>query len=257
MDGVTLLVGWGFLGAFILVAIAFAYARNQKRIDVIDAFWGLAILTAVLVAAWQTRPLSPHSWLVIALVGVWALRLSHHIGKRFERSKAQDERYTELTKKWRTSAYWLSAFTRVYLVQALLATIVALSPIIVVAADKISQPWLAVGLVVWCVGFVMEVLADSELKEFIKNSNNGVLSTGLWRYSRHPNYFGELVMWWGIWVASLGTSNWLVALASPLVLTILIVWVSGVPPAERRAAARKGWKEYKQKTSVLIPLPRK
>lgn len=251
--------GAALAGSSAAIICAFLYAYSHKRIDVIDAFWGVAILASLLAGSLMTRPLGIHSWVVIGLVSAWAIRLSYHIGLRFERSTKQDERYTKLTSKWPKKLFWLQVFLRVYVVQALLASIVAWAAVIAAAAEVIPSEWMIAGIAVWVIGFYFEVVADRQLKSFITNkANKGrVLTKGLWRYTRHPNYFGEVTMWWGIWLFSFGAGQGLAALISPLTITVLVLFVSGVPLAERQVQQRKGWEKYKQKTSVFFPLPPK
>jgi steroid 5-alpha reductase family enzyme len=117
--------------------------------------------------------------------------------------------------------------------------------------------WLGAGL--WLVGFVVESVADRQLAAFIKDkSNKGkVLDTGLWRYSRHPNYFGELLQWWAIGLIAAQTAYGWIGFAGPLLLTILIVFVSGIPPIENRRRDNPAYQDYKRRTSRLVPLPRR
>ena len=114
------------------------------------------------------------------------------------------------------------------------------------------------GLLVWAVGFWCETLADAQLKRFLANPvNRGKLMThGLWKYSRYPNYFGELTMWWGIALMSLGTAHGWVGLGGAAVITYLIVYVSGIPPKEKRLRKRPGWQKYILLTRLLVPLPK-
>jgi steroid 5-alpha reductase family enzyme len=108
---------------------------------------------------------------------------------------------------------------------------------------------------VWVAGFTIETLADKQLRQFISNpANKGHLMTrGLWRYSRHPNYFGELTMWWGLGIIALGVPNGLIGLLGPALISHLIIFVSGIPPTEKAFQGRIGWDEYKRRTSVLVP----
>lgn len=113
-----------------------------------------------------------------------------------------------------------------------------------------------IGICIWVIGFFFEVVGDSQLDKF-KNENKDkdeVLATGVWRYSRHPNYFGEITMWWGIFLVSLNNGNILLNLIGPLTITLLITKVSGIPMLEKRYRGNKKYEIYKEKTSVLIPL---
>lgn len=114
------------------------------------------------------------------------------------------------------------------------------------------------GIIVCMLGIVIESLADWQLKQFLRRPNHPTLFTGgLWRYSRHPNYFGEIVVWWGFAIVALGTPHGWVGLGGALAITYLLAFVSGVPLAEARAARKKEWPTYRQRTSMIIPWPPK
>lgn len=118
--------------------------------------------------------------------------------------------------------------------------------------------WLdMVGLVVWGIGFFFEVIGDRQLQLFVaRPENRGKLMTsGLWKYSRHPNYFGELTMWWGIWLISVSVVGGVWTILAPITITVLLRYVSGVPLLEKKYTGNPEWEIYRQKTSVLIPLP--
>ena len=118
---------------------------------------------------------------------------------------------------------------------------------------------LSIGVLIWLVGFFFETVGDYQLDRFITNSSNRgkIMRYGLWKYSRHPNYFGEVVMWWGIWLIVAPLSFGLIALISPLTITILILYVSGIPLLEASMKKYDEWSEYARKTSIFIPLPPK
>ncbi|HRF28335.1 MAG TPA: DUF1295 domain-containing protein [Candidatus Saccharibacteria bacterium] len=250
----------GSVGAAILfLCVVFAAAIWLKRVDLIDSFWGPVFVVIALEAALQVGSLNLASSVTILLVTVWALRLFWHIFRRFLASPEQDPRYNELMKKWPKKYLNLQVFARVYVIQALLAGLVSIPVVAIVASQSYSTTFLALGVVVWAVGFIFESVSDAQLKHFIQNKDNQgkLMQTGLWRYSRHPNYFGELLQWWGIALIAVGSAWPIIGFAGPLVLTLLICFVSGVPPAERRASSKPGWADYKRRTSVLAPLPPK
>jgi steroid 5-alpha reductase family enzyme len=124
----------------------------------------------------------------------------------------------------------------------------------------VTLPVLFCGLLLWVVGFYFETVADAQLDSFIRNPENKgkIMQCGLWNYSRHPNYFGESLMWFGLWLASVAFTPWaLLSVVSPLLITYLLLKVSGVPMLEKRWEGRADWEEYKRKTSVFVPLPPK
>jgi steroid 5-alpha reductase family enzyme len=192
--------------------------------------------------------------LVVILVVVWACRLLWHILRRFIDSKEQDPRYTAIVDRWPRKNYELQLFAKIFLLQAILATIVSLPVIVLHYFQPELQTLLILGLVVWLVGFLCETIADAQLRRFLRSSNKGeLMQSGLWRYSRHPNYFGEIMMWWGIALMTFTTTLWWLGMVGALAISMLIIFVSGVPLAEARAAGKKGWPQYKSKTSVIIP----
>ena len=249
-----------WLAGLLLLTLFFAAALARQRFDLVDTAWGLtfiAIATAAFVSGPHNFGLNPAT-VVVGLVYVWGIRLAWHIGRRFLRSTHTDERYVELMKKWRGNPA-LNAYVRIYGVQSLLALLVSIPVIHICISQELAwNIWTQLGVLVWAVGFWCEALADAQLKRFLANPlNRGKLMThGLWKYSRYPNYFGELTMWWGIALISLGTAHGWVGLGGAAVITYLIVYVSGIPPKETRLRKRPGWQEYVQSTRLLAPLPK-
>lgn len=257
MDFLVLL-GFAFIGAIAVQLLAFSYALRTKRVDVIDVAWGPSFIGAII--AMQLHSPSSSLWVIVAdiLVAVWGVRLSWHIYRRFKHSQIQDERYTNLMKHWPRQYMSLQVFSRLFVVQAILAAIINL-PVIVIHLYEPVNSWATMaGLAVWLIGFTFESIADRQLKDFLATPKHGqLMMSGLWRYSRHPNYFGEITMWWGIALIACITPLWWVGIIGAATISTLICFVSGVPLAEARAASKSGWNEYKQKTSVLIPWPPK
>ncbi len=247
-------LGSSFLAAIAVQLVAFTVAMYRKRVDVVDVAWGLSFI-AIVMSLFAREP-SPGTGalIVTVLVVIWGSRLAWHIGRRFIHSSVQDERYTELMRRWPTGYRPLQVFARIFLVQAMLATVISL-PIIVIYSFNPGVGILTIaGSLVWIAGFIIEAVADRQLKLFIQTAKPGeLMQSGLWRYSRHPNYFGEITMWWGIAIISLTTPLWWLGVVGSLVITILIVFISGIPPSEARAATRKGWAGYKRRTGALVP----
>ncbi len=232
----------------------FLLAKKRGRLDTVDSAWG----GGFALAAWAVAVQAPSTPTIVValLVTVWSARLTLHISRR-SRKADDDPRYVEMAKKWRKN-YWLQAYMSVFLLQGFLIWVISL-PIVMAAGTRlVGYGWLvALGVAVWIAGFVTESLADRQLAAFISDkSNKGkVLMTGLWRYSRHPNYFGELVMWWGIGVIALQASFGWIGLLGPLTLSIFIIFISGIPPIEKRRKDNHDYQAYRKHTSALIPLP--
>ncbi|HET6622336.1 MAG TPA: DUF1295 domain-containing protein, partial [Candidatus Saccharimonadales bacterium] len=168
-------------------------------------------------------------------------------------------RYTQLKRSWNGNLA-LNAYLRIFLVQAVLAWVIALPIVIVNQAEPRPLDWLAlVGGLVWLIGFALEAIGDQQLRTFVSDPKHRgkLMDSGLWRYSRHPNYFGELTQWWGIFIIALSTPMGWIGFIGPLTLTILILFISGIPLNEKRQTAKLGWQEYKRRTSSLVPLPPK
>lgn len=251
----NLLVCLLFAGLF--MAGLFVVAHRAKRYDMVDVGWGLCFI----VVASTSYVIGSGGWvqtLTTLAVQVWGLRLAWHIGRRVRRSTHEDERYVELRKNWQGSVA-VNTFFRVYMVQAILAVLISAPVMYINLAHRVSWSLLAVlGLAVWLLGFVCEVVADKQLAAFIAEPNNKgkLMTTGLWKYARYPNYFGELTMWWGLALVPLGMPYGWVGLGGAALISYLIIYISGIPPKEARLRTRQGWSEYVQKTRLLAPLPR-
>lgn len=255
------------IASLIVFSTVFVWAKLRNRYDIIDSAWGVAFI----VIALNTFVVGGYSWsyasvqlLLLALVAVWGFRLALHIYQRWQRSPREDHRYAELRERYsqKFGSVALNMFVRVYLVQALLAVVVSAPVIVAMSTDYapfVLVTW--VGLAVWVVGFFFEAVGDWQLRTFMADpSNKGKLMTsGVWKYTRHPNYFGELAQWWGIFLIAVVAAPelWWVAIVGPLVISHLLLFVSGVPLTEKHFEGRSGWSEYKRRTSKLIPLPPK
>ncbi len=246
-----------FLTSVVVVLIyktlVFGLSILLKRNDIADVSWGVSFILITFVALVQGNRGS-NLIMISLLVIIWGFRLATRIFLR-NRKKKEDFRYAKLRKESGKHVLLVS-FVEVYVLQGIIAVVVAL-PIILVASDK-TQTFDNVGYIgfmVWLIGFFFEVVGDWQLDKFLaEDKNKGkIMQYGLWRYSRHPNYFGEIVMWWGIFL--IAASSGLVAIIGPVVISYLIIKVSGVPMLENKYIGNKDYDEYKRKTSVLLPLP--
>jgi len=237
----------------VYMAIWFLIGQILRRNDVADIAWGLGFV----VLAWALyfeRP-SVQLSLAVILVTVWGARLAVHVFMR-NRKKPEDFRYAQWRKDW---GKWFipRSFIQVYMLQGLLLVLIS-APLIAMSTDGRDSLNVvhAVGVLIWLVGIVFESVGDYQLSQFIQTKKkDDILRTGLWRYTRHPNYFGEVMQWWGIWVISYGTSLFAAALIGPVTITVLILKVSGVPMLERKYRDNAKYQDYKRRTSKFIPLP--
>ena len=246
------------VAALIVVTVAFCIAlARTRRYDIIVVAWGMLFVAI----AWTNVIINDANsigLLVAMMVTIWASRLSFHIVRRWLRSDHEDRRYVELRKTWPQRLLPLQMFIRIYIVQALLACIVTLPVISLIYSHQEFGTYVAVGAIVWLSGLVIETIADRQLRQYMASSKPGGLMTkGLWSYSRHPNYFGEILVWWGIAIMGIGTEFALLGFVGALVISCLIIFVSGIPPSERGMKTRSGWEAYKKRTSVLVPLPKR
>jgi steroid 5-alpha reductase family enzyme len=249
---------------FLLLAVAlfmsllFVLAQLLGRLDVIDAAWGIAfIIVAAGSFLLRSREIGLNTpTIVTALVCIWGLRLAYHIIRRLVRTD-EDKRYTAYRHQWGRYLV-IRSFLQIYLTQALLALVVSTAVIYtnLFSTGDISV-WTVTGGLVWLLGFVFESVGDAQLRRHIATGSKKLLSTGLWRYTRHPNYFGEATMWWGIFIIALGVPYGWVGILTPAVITYLLLFVSGVPLTEKAMANKSGWKRYAARTSKFLPFPPK
>jgi steroid 5-alpha reductase family enzyme len=236
----------------------FTLSLIKKRNDVADIAWGLGFV----LLAWTSYLISNDSGirglLAGVLVSVWGLRLAWHIYTRNKR-KTEDSRYLSWRKEW-GKWFYLRSYAQVYLLQGVLLFLIIL-PVLLINknAGKALNHLDVVGVVIWLIGFFFESVGDAQLAKFMKNPiNKGkLMQQGLWRYTRHPNYFGEVTQWWGIWLIALSAPNGWLGIIGPITITILILFVSGVPLLEKKYAGRADFEEYKKRTSIFIPFPPK
>lgn len=244
--------------ALVLAMMLFAWMLSLilKDAGIADIFWGMGFVLVAWVTFFLADGYLFRKLLLTVLVSIWGLRLALYIGLR-KRGKGEDPRY----QKWRSghgnSFWWVSLFT-VFGLQGILLWVISL----VVQAGQIAStpPGLRLldgaGLLVWIVGFVFETAGDFQLARFKADPGNRgkVMDRGLWAYTRHPNYFGEALMWWGIFLITLSTPNSLWTVISPATITFLLLRVSGVTLLEKTITEKRpAYRAYKQNTSAFFP----
>lgn len=225
-----------------------------KRIDSVDSAWGLGFIYAAAIALITFETYNPFTLISFGLVSAWGLRLFAHITLR-NIKKPEDKRYAAYRQKYARNLNTL-VYTRLFLTQGALILLISSASIAAVVSDKFNEPLAYAGFAVWVFGILFESIADLQLNRFLKQKTGKIMTSGLWRYSRHPNYFGEITAWCGAGLVALSAGQFW-GLIGPLVIAYLIVKVSGLPPIERKYADDKDYQAYKAKTSALIPLPPK
>jgi steroid 5-alpha reductase family enzyme len=223
-------------------------------VSIIDIFWAPGIALMAWTAAAAAMAIQPRGWLALALASLWGLRLGLHI---LLRHAGEDHRYGEMRKKFGPRWWWWSLF-QVFWLQALLLWIVSWPLQAAVAAAQPLTVVDAVGAALAAAGLLIEGLADYQLTRFRADAANAgkVMDRGLWSWSRHPNYFGDTLMWWGFFVLGFAGSHAWWLLVSPVVMTALLLRVSGVSLLEETIAERRpGYADYVRRTSAFFPWP--
>lgn len=252
MLSIVVVTSLATLFIFILTFLLAVLIRNNSIVDVL---WGLGFI----VIAGLTFLLSPgtSTGLIFILVTIWGVRLAVHIGIR-NSGKGEDFRYAQWRKEW--GRWWvLRTFGQVFLLQWLLMQIVALSITQVTNGVANNQVLIVLGLAIWIIGFYFEAIGDYQLSVFkSKSSSKGkLMTTGLWRYTRHPNYFGEATLWWGVAMIAYANSSNFAVFLGPVTIDFLLLYVSGIPMLEAKYKGRKDWLSYARRTSAFFPLPPK
>ncbi|TDD82800.1 DUF1295 domain-containing protein [Actinomadura darangshiensis] len=239
----------------VVLSVTFAVALRRGRHSVIDVAWGLGFAAVALVSLGASAEDGDPArrWAVAAMTVVWGLRLAGHIAWR-NRGKGEDPRYAELLGDGSAGR----ALRKVYLPQGVVLWFVSLPLQVAMFQDASPGAATYVGIAVWAVGLLFEAVGDHQLARFTRDpANKGkVMDRGLWRYTRHPNYFGDSLVWWGIFLTACDHWTGLLTIASPIVMTVLLARGTGKPLLERRMAhTRDGYADYAARTSGFVPLP--
>lgn len=238
---------------FLFMSIIFIVAQIKKDNSIADTFWGIGFILVALYSVVQSGEIDLRKMIVCILVLLWGIRLSHHIMMR-NMGKGEDFRYKAWRNTWKF--FHVRSFFQIFMLQGLFMLVISY-PVWFINFNT-GGPiglWDLLGLIVFGVGFITETMADYQLTEFKKDpANQGkLLTTGLWSNTRHPNYFGECLVWLGLSMYALNLPSGWYTLISPIIITLLLRFVSGVPLLEKKYENRPGWDEYKTKTAALIP----
>ncbi|NCA80441.1 MAG: DUF1295 domain-containing protein [Sphingobacteriia bacterium] len=249
----------------IFFTITYFVAEAKKNYGYIDIVWGasfvvnawFALLISSLVNnAWPSVP----AIVVTVAVTIWGMRLSSYLFKR-NWNKSEDYRYVTMRNNLVGKKYpRLTAFLKIFMSQAGLSILVSTVLIVTINGVVLANDWLVYSLtiaggILWIIGFIFESLGDAQLRSFIsKPENRGkIMDQGLWAYTRHPNYFGESLMWFGLGVVGLSVAYGYIGFVSYLLITTLLLFVSGIPLLEKAFKDRPGFAEYAKRVSVFIP----
>lgn len=251
-----LVAGLSLLVATVVMTTTALIARRLGRVSVVDVAWGIGLIGVSLVCAvvgcsWQ-------SWLLVALVAIWGGRLSWHIYSR-SRGHGEDPRYEAMLGGPLVEVGMGVAVRKVFLIQGAAIWFVALPVQAAVVSDLDFPVLIWAGVAVWLVGVVFESVGDAQLAAYKADPDRGpVMDRGLWRWTRHPNYFGDACVSWGLWLVGGLASGWLpglLTLAAPLAMTYFLVFATGARLLEQTMMQRPGYPEYAARTSMFLPRP--
>lgn len=236
------------LFVFILAFFLAVVIRNNA---IVDSLWGLGFIVVALISYFLSNG-SFSGLITLILVTLWGLRLFLHISLR-NWGRGEDFRYAKWRADW-GKTWVIRTFFQIFLLQWFLLQLVSLPIILAMTAP--APLWaIMFGTAIWLLGFIFEAVGDYQLTVFKKNpaSKGKLMTTGLWSLTRHPNYFGEATLWWGIAVIAFASTSNPLAFAGPLVIDFLLLYVSGIPLLEAKYQGRADWEKYAKKTPAFFP----
>lgn len=249
---------WVALALAVLILVTWFIGRRLRRFAIIDVVWGLGFVVAAVVAFAASAGHGDHGRriLLLILTAAWGLRLAGYLAWR-QRDGEEDPRYTALLERAPAGKGELHMLTRVYTFQLIVMFLVAQVQVVgMFATGPLS--WVAwLGVAIWAIGMFFEVVGDAQLAAFKANpANRGrLLDTGVWAWTRHPNYFGDAAVWWGLFLVTASSWPGILTLLSPVLMTWALAFRTGKPLTEQRMAQRPGWADYAARTSGFFPLP--
>ncbi len=255
MDVITIL-GINFLAVLAMMLLGWVISLIYRNVTIVDSLWGLGFVLIAWLTFFMAEGFGGRKVLITTLVSLWGLRLFLHLSWR-NWGHGEDPRYGS----WREESgdrFWLVSLFKVFILQAIFLWAIALA---LQWGQLSSQPerltWLDyLGLGLWMVGFFFEAVGDWQLARFKANPNNQglVMDQGLWAYTRHPNYFGETLIWWGIFLTTLATPGSWWTIISPIIITVVLLKMTGVTLMEKTIVhTRPGYSEYIAKTNAFLP----
>jgi steroid 5-alpha reductase family enzyme len=252
-------IGLGVAGAY--VTSIWLLSVVMRNASIIDIFWGPGfVLLTIVYALLSDDGFTDRQWLIVALVSIWGLRLGAHIFTR-NTGHGEDYRYQKMRENAGDAFWWRSLFT-VFFLQGILLWIIAWPLLVAVHSGEPDTLIVTdyIGAAIWLIGFSFEAIGDWQLVRFKSDPGNKgkVMDRGLWRFTRHPNYFGDATLWWGYFIIAAGTGWGLLTVFSPALMTFLLLRVSGVAMLERTIKKRRPeYEDYERRTSAFFPLPPK
>jgi len=250
---------WSALAVLAVLISTFVASKVTGKHSVIDTAWGLLFCAVAIVTFFAASTYGDllRRWLLLVLPVLWGLRLAIHIGRR-SIGKPEDPRYEQLLSKAKGNPD-LYALRSIYLLQGALALVIA-APILVGGFEPHPVGVVAwVGVVLWAIGVFFEAVGDAQMERWRADpAHKGkVIDVGLWRYTRHPNYFGDACVWWGIFLVAADSLPGVLTVPAPIIMTLLLTKGSGARILEKHMSRRDGWDDYAARTSMFLPLPPK
>jgi steroid 5-alpha reductase family enzyme len=234
----------------VAMAITAYAAKVTGRISVVDVTWGFALAAVALSSALVGSAPDWRRWLLFGLVAVWGVRLSTHILRR-SWGHGEDPRYTELLGSGRGGPV-----VRVWIPQGGALWLVSLPIQVAAVAGNGVDAVVVIGIVLWVIGLAFESIGDAQLAAYKRDPDRGpVMDRGLWRFTRHPNYFGDASVWWGIYLIGASAFPGALTILSPIAMTYFLVFATGAKLLEKTMMQRPGYPEYAARTSMFFPLP--
>ncbi|MDD9952325.1 MAG: DUF1295 domain-containing protein [Zetaproteobacteria bacterium] len=245
---------------FVCMLLLWLLSLRLKDVSIIDRFWGLLYVIQVWLIAWQVETWTPRIMLVGALVSLWGVRLSLHLHLR-NRGLPEDYRYQQMRLRHGPHKFWWYSFLSVFCIQGVLAVLIGSPFLFIAQASHLAwTAWDFLGGVLFTTGFIFEAVGDHQLKAFKRDptQRGKLLTTGLWSLTRHPNYFGDALLWWGIGCFALTAPYGYLSLGGPLLMQFLLMKVSGVKLLEKQLEHSKpGYRTYMETTPAFYPDLRK
>ena len=247
-----------FLIIFNLLSFAFAgwvISLFSKNVNIVDSMWSLFFVVTSITCLVSLDIYASKHLVIAAIVFIWAFRLTTHLTQR-NWAKPEDSRY-QIIRNNNEPYFKYKSIYIIFGLQAIWAAIIS-APLVAIFIDIKSYSLLdIIGLIIVLFGIIYETIADKQLKKFLSKKSNKVMDQGLWHYSRHPNYFGEFLVWWGFYLISIGSGYWF-TIVSPILMSILLLKVSGAELLESTIVNRRpGYKNYIKNTSAFFPWPSK
>jgi steroid 5-alpha reductase family enzyme len=234
----------------------FFVAQAWRRNDIADILWGTGFIVTAITAMIVSDGITVRGLLAALLVTLWGIRLAIHIYMR-NRGKPEDPRYRKWREDWGGQAV-IRAFFQIFLLQGMLMIIISLPvTFIIFSGQHPFSVFDILGVFVWTTGFAFEAAGDYQLVQYKRDpsSSGKIMTQGLWAYTRHPNYFGEVTLWWGLYIIALSVPAGWATILGPLTITFLILKVSGIPLLEEKYEDNPEFQAYKRRTSAFFPLP--